>query len=210
MGRAPKLADSKRVLVVEGHSDLVFYAELLEHLGFASGDVYIQGCNGRSDLDAQLQVLINPGFLAEKTHIGVIVDADDSAQGAAKRFTSLLRDLTKQRDVSVAGWTAASPRVGLWIAPDGEQPGEIETLVWNAWSPDPRNAQPKSCIESFVACMAKSGLSPKSPSKGLLSCLLAICNDEDPRLGPGARCKVFDFLRPELAPLLGFLRGLGS
>jgi hypothetical protein len=207
MNKKRLISDYPRVLVVEGYSDLHFYAEALEHIG--SPEVFIEKCNGRSDLDSKLRVLLNPGFLAEKSHVGVIVDADQDPSGAEQRFASLLRELTGQ-DSNVGQWTAGSPHVGLWIAPGGSQPGEIENLVWSAWSADPANTKPKACVESFVACMGKSGLSSKSPVKGLLGSLLAICNDEDPRLGPGARCKVFDFSRPEFVALLGFLKGFGS
>jgi hypothetical protein len=207
MVKKRRIADYRRVLVVEGYSDLLFYAEALEHLRL-SETVFIKECNGRSDLDLKLQDLLTPGFLAEKTHVGVIVDADRDAQGAESRFVSLLGNLAGQT-VRSGRWTESSPRVGLWIAPGSGQPGEIETLVWNAWSADPENEKPKACIEGFVSCMAKAGACAKSPVKGLLGSLLAIRNDDDPRLGPAARSKTFDFSRSEFVPLLEFLKGLG-
>ena len=97
------------------------------------------------------------------------------------------------------------PNIGLFVTPDGNSNGEIETLVWRAWSNDPANEQPRQCIVDFVDCMTKASLKAKSPDKGLLNALLAIRNDEDPRLGPGARAKVFDFDRPEYAQLKEFL-----
>jgi hypothetical protein len=200
--------DFPRWLVVEGYSDLLFYAEALEHVGLPD-QVFIKKFNGRADLDVKLHDLINDGFLFEKTHVGVIVDADTNAAAAGSHFSAVLADLTKQ-DVGVARWTAGSPHVGLWVAPGGEGPGEIETLAWNAWSSDRRNAGPKACIESFVACMERAELRAKSPDKALVGALLAVAHDEDPRLGPGARAKIFDFDRPEYASLLDFLRGFGS
>ena len=53
--------------------------------------------------------------------------------------------------------------------------------------------------------MAIVGYHAQSPDKGLLSTLLAIRYDEDPRLGPGARRKVFDLQRHEFAKLREFL-----
>jgi hypothetical protein len=202
------MGDYERVLVVEGYSDLLFYAEALEcvHL---DDKVFIHPFNGRADLNGQLESFFSPGLLSEKTHLGVIVDADQDAKGAGSRFSSALKTLTKQQ-VSVGHWSVSIPHIGLWIAPGDGNPGEIESLVWRAWSSDPDNAASKACIDAFVACMGKNGLHAKSPDKGLINALLAIKNDEDPRLGPGARARAFDFSRPEFASLLEFLKGFGS
>jgi len=207
MATGRRISDYSCVLVVEGYSDLLFYAEALEWVGVADR-VFIKHCNGRSDLDLKLQDLINPGFLAEKTHMGVIVDADQDAEVAEKRFASLLGTLTR-KETPGCGWTKGSPRIGLWVAPGDGLQGEIESLVWKAWSSDPKNARPKACIESFMACMSEAGCSARSRDKAQVSSLLAIRNDEDPRLGPGARAGCFDFARPEFASLLEFLKGFG-
>ena len=53
--------------------------------------------------------------------------------------------------------------------------------------------------------MHAAGHSAESRDKGFLAALLAIRNDNDPRLGPGARANVFDFTRPEFASLKQFL-----
>jgi hypothetical protein len=139
----------------------------------------------------------------------VIVDADKNVRSAATSFAEVLERLTGQR-VVVGGWTQGPPRVGLWIAPDGKTPGEIETLVWKAWSAESGTTGAKACIESYVGCMEGSGHPPKSRDKVLVNALLAVANEDDPRLGPGARAGVFDFERPEFASLLEFLRGFGS
>jgi hypothetical protein len=55
--------------------------------------------------------------------------------------------------------------------------------------------------------MEKAGFAARSPDKGLIGALLAIGNDDDPRLGPGARAKVFDLNRVEYSELKLFLGG---
>jgi hypothetical protein len=206
MLETPKLENCDQVLVVEGYSDLLFYAELLEVLG-KHGKVFIQHFNGRSDLGTKLETFLTPQLLATKRAFGVIVDADANGVGTAVELTTLLTRLTGQGVMSGA-WTANEPRIGLFVTPDGNSNGEIETLVWRAWSNDHANAQFRQCIDDFVVCMANAGLKAHSPDKGLVSALLAIRNDEDPRLGPGARANVFDFDRPEYAQLKEFLTAL--
>ena len=68
------------------------------------------------------------------------------------------------------------------------------------------NEKPR--VADFVDCTGRSGRKPRSQHKGLMSALLAVRNDEDPRLGPGAQAKVFNFGRAELSPLKQFLAEL--
>ncbi len=205
MPEPPKLENRDRVLIVEGYSDLLFYAELLEVLG-KQDEVFIKPFNGKADLAVKLETFLTPQVLAAKRAIGVIVDADTSAANTASELTKLLTRLADQ-PVVLGAWTKGKPRVGLFVTPDGNSDGEIETLVWQAWSADPANGQPRKCIDEFVGCMTRAGLKAQSPHKALVNALLAIRNDDDPRLGPGARAKVFDFNRPEFSPLKEFLSG---
>lgn len=207
---APKLHECKRVLVVEGYSDLLFYAEVLEALQRLQG-VFIKEFGGRPHLATKLETFLSPGLLAEKAAIGVIIDADNEPAGTRQSFAARLSKITGQR-VEAGCWTAGSPSIGLFIVPGGDKKGEIETLVWEAWSKDPSNADTRTCVDSFLDCMARQGHEAKSEDKGRISALLSVLNDEDPRLGPGARDqkgrRVFDFDRPEYLPLLNFLKHL--
>lgn len=204
--KTPQLESCDKVLVVEGYSDLLFFAEALEHVGKLEG-VFIKSFNGKADLDTKLEVFLSPDLLTQKSAIGVIVDADEDETKTVARISQILQKATAQ-SVTLGQWTIAKPKVGLFVAPGGGTIGEIESLVWQAWGSDPSNQPARACIDTFINCMAASGNQSKSPDKGRVSALLAIRNDEDPRLGPGARAKVFDFERPEFKPLLEFLSGL--
>ncbi len=206
MPEPPKLENCNRVLIVEGYSDLLFYAELLEVVG-KHGQVFIKHFNGRADLATKLETFLTPQLLSSKEAFGVIVDADINAQSTASELINLLGKITRQL-IALGSWTSRTPRIGLFITPDGTSKGEIETLVWRAWANDPTNRLSKKCIEDFTRCMAGAGLKAHSSDKALVSALLAISNDEDPRLGPAARAKVFDFSRPEFATLKQFLSGI--
>jgi len=209
MPNAPKIENCDRLLLVEGYSDLLFYAELLKALGRHEG-VFIKPVTGRSNLTVNLDTFLTPQLLAEKTAIGLIVDADTNAQGISDSLSGVLSKVTGQV-VSAGNWTNGKPRIGFFVVPDGSSSGEIESLVWQAWAGDPANSRSRQCVESYVGCMNEAGFQPHSPHKGLISSLLAIRYDEDPRLGPGARGAregIFDFTRPEYNPLKTFLSKL--
>jgi 5S rRNA maturation endonuclease (ribonuclease M5) len=204
MAAVPKIEECERVLIVEGHSDLLFYAELLESLGKHAG-TYIKSFNGRSEIETKLDTFLNPQLFASKTAIAVIVDADSDASSISLKLTQALSKITGQT-IAIGTWSTGTPKIGFFVTPDCQSNGEIESLVWNAWANDPKNSEPRQCIEAYINCMNTKGFKAQSPHKGLVSSLLAIHNDEDPRLGPGARTKkIFDLNRPEYSSLKSFL-----
>ena len=192
-------------LVVEGYSDLLFYAEVLELVG-KHEQVFIKELGGNSGLHKKLEALMTPALIAKKTAIAFVFDADESHAATKQSLENLLSKLTGQA-VTDGTWTQGTPKIGLMIVPGAEAKGEIETLVWQSWSSNPANAGQKKCIEDFVSCMRASNVSAQSPDKGLIGALLALKNDEDPRLGPGARSHVFDLSSPHLQSLRQFLAG---
>jgi hypothetical protein len=204
---SPKLEDFSGVLIVEGYSDLLFFAELCEWI-FGGEVVFIKEMGGKGNIKpASLKTFLSPRLLQEKKAVGVITDADESEAGRVQSLTQCLRTLTGQ-EVKNGAWTDGPPRIGLFVVPGGGRTGEIETLMWQAWGNDPANDAVKACVDTFLDCMQGQGRVPQSIDKGRLSALLAVVNDEDPRLGPGARAKKFDFGRPELAELVEFLRAV--
>ena len=133
------------------------------------------------------------------------MDADDNPAGTFTQVRHVLEQLTGQKIANSGDWSGGDPNVGLFVVPDEKTPGEIETLVWDAWCADAANNARRDCIHEFVDCMGKAGLVAKSPSKGLIGSLLAIAHDEDPRLGCGARANVFDLSHAALSDLRDFL-----
>ncbi len=204
----PHEKDAEYLLVVEGYGDLLFYAEMIEFIGL-HGRVFIKHFNGTEDLMMNIGTYLSPGRVANKTTAAVIVDGDLSPASRIQSLSQLL-STTFDRTLQHGIWSKGQPNLGYFVVPDGKQPGEVETLAWNAWANDPNNAGPKQCIDDYLSCMAEKGHTAHSPDKGKISALLAVKYDEDPRLGPGARHNVFDFNRPEYEPLLTFLRGFSE
>ncbi len=198
-----KIEDFDRVLGVEGYSDLLFFAELLEEIG-KHGRVFIKEIEGTFGLEKKLEALISPALLSAKKKIGFIFDADTDAHSTRNKLQRLLSTLTGQA-VKDGEWTNGVPQIGLFIVPGGSVNGEIETLVWQSWTSDPANAGQRQCIEQFIACMQNQQAKSRSADKAPVGALLAIRYDDDPRLGPGARANVFDLRRPEYDSLKTFL-----
>ncbi len=202
----PSLEQCRSILVTEGYSDLVVMAELLESLGIADL-VFIQQLGGKANLRAKLEVLLSPSVLASKSAIGVVVDADSSPAATGRSVAETLRSLTG-RNVSHGEWSPGQPRVGFYLLPDAHTAGELETLVWRAWSSRPEEADAAECVQAFLGCMEAAGRSAKSRDKALVGAMLSVLWDDDPRLGPAVRGRAvglnhaaFDGLRAFLSVL---------
>lgn len=207
MANERNIEDYDRILVVEGYSDLLFYAEVLEELG-KHERVFIKQLGGKAGMNAKLELdtLLSPGLLEAKSAIAFIFDADTAPETTRNSLQNLLSGITRQPVVD-GQWSGGRPNIGLLIVPGGDQAGEIETLVWNSWASDAANTAERRCVEGYISCMQTAGTTAHSPTKGLISTLLAVKYDEDPRLGPGARGNVFNLGRPELQKLRDFLSG---
>jgi 5S rRNA maturation endonuclease (ribonuclease M5) len=199
----PKFESAKKGLIVEGKTDLYFLAEFIEDI--EQPPFGIKDVGGKSLFETNLETLLRPDLLASKECIGVIVDADGNGQATAKKFARLLSTITGQ-DVREGEWTCGKPSIGLLVVPAPTEQGEIEDVIWNAWQADPKNAAARGCIENYVTCMAeKAGTQAHSPVKGRLGALLALCNDDDPRIGPAAQANCFDFRHPGFDRMRSFL-----
>ena len=194
-------------MIVEGHSDLFFYAAFLHHMGRLPG-VYIQEFQGKSKILNRelLGDFITPKLLAEKSSIGILLDADENAAGTVQSIRSHLKALTG-RDVPEGQWHDATgeARLGFFVAPEPTLTGEIETLAWNAFQADDKHTQMKRAVAEYLEKMAELGWKVHSRDKGRIGAFLSAAYDEDPRLGAGAREGRFDFDLPGFDRLRTFL-----
>lgn len=206
---APKLEDCDKVLIVEGYSDLVFYAEFLEFFGRIEG-VFIKKMTGRDHLEKELQVFLTPKLLSQKSHIAVIIDADDDGIDAAKRIAGRLKASTGY-DLTEGTWAGDNPKIGFFVTPCPGEVGELENLVWSAWANAPQNAEAAKCVETFIQCMEPTApAKTERVAKRYLGSMLAVRHEDDPRVGPAAKKRtdpIFDFNAPEFARLRTFLSG---
>jgi hypothetical protein len=206
----PKLHECQHVLIVEGHSDLLFYAAFLHHLGALEG-VFIQNFQGKNKILNRdlLGDFLNEKLLADKTSIGIIVDADSNPEGTSRSVRDHLKELTG-REVSEGQWheQKGDARLGFFVAPAPTVAGEVETLAWNALPNDGKHATMKQYVTDYLQGMTSEGWNAQSPDKARIGVYLAVAHDEDPRLGPGAREGKFDFDSPGYDRLRAFLEPL--
>ena len=119
---------SDRVLLVEGQDDEHVVAHLCAQSGLACNfDIVQKG--GFPELSKSIPVeLAVSGRLA----LGVVVDANDNPEA---RWQAV-RDRCKERGIALPSdpdpqgvVVEGLPRVGVWLMPDNQNPGQLEDLV---------------------------------------------------------------------------------
>lgn len=208
MAKAPEEHECDHILIVEGYSDLQFYAAFLHHIGRYKG-VYFKEFKGKSNVLKRetLGDYITPKLLAEKKSVGILIDADENPAGTARSVKEHLHAITG-RDITEGQWQEGEPRLGFFMAPDPQTKGEIETLAWSAFPADASHDGMKAAVREYLAKLESLGWKSHSPDKGNVGAYLAAAYDEDPRLGPGAREGKFPFDSPGFSRLRKFLEGL--
>jgi hypothetical protein len=209
--------DGARILLVEGYTDQVFLRAMLDSLGIGecggrgAGPCIVEQFGGRTKLLDQIEARLSLRVLRDAAAIGILLDADTSAEATRRSLRDRMKrvtDLDLPRD---GGWLQhpLGARIGFHVVPGSgpDDQGELETLVWRAVQVSPAHAAKVLCVESFLECMRKCAVDAKKADKARNGALLSVLHPEDPRLGPAARAKHFDFDSEPLAALRGFLSG---
>ena len=111
-----KIEDYDRILVVEGYSDLLFYAEVLEELG-TNEKVFIKELGGKAGTRAKLETLLSPGLLNSKSAIAFIFDADTAAETTRQSLQELSFANHSVSRLLTANGPAESPRSDYLLFP---------------------------------------------------------------------------------------------
>lgn len=117
-----------RLLLVEGPDDEHVVVHLLARSGLTRNfDIDQKG--GFPELSMSIPVEL---VVSGRSALGVVVDANDNP---AARWQAV-RDRCKRRDITLPGEpdpggvvVEGRPRVGVWLMPDNQNPGQLEDLV---------------------------------------------------------------------------------
>ena len=139
--------------------------------------------------------------------IGVMRDADDHPERAFQSVTDALRSLDLPAPGSHGAFAQGSPSVGVFILPDGDSPGAVEDLCWQAVKDTPAG----QCSTTYLECLEELGaLTSKNTAKTLVHTYLAAQKDPSTSVGVGARKDYWPFDHTAFAPIGEFLRRLAA
>jgi len=203
----PKIEAPKQLLV-EGRTPKLFFEAWLRHLQI-KGDIDVQDFRAVNELGPYLRVFSSRREFKEKvTALAIIRDAE---QGPAKNAFDSVGSALQAAGISppsaMAQYSTATPKVGVFILPDGQNGGMLEDLCWSVLRARP--ADPRlECVDRYVACLRQSNSAIQNESKGKMWAYLAGLGEFDPQVGRAAQKNVFDWNAAIFSPLRLFLTSL--
>ena len=178
---SPERIDQDVQLLVEGNDERNFFEALMEHLGLAN--VQIQVLDGKDGLRDSLVTLAGVTGFGSVTSIGIVRDADDSADAAFQSVQTSLRNAefpAPDRPEESAGEALV---VSVLILPGGGNNGMLETLLCRTFA----GTAVDGCIDGFFRCAEESGRPIHRPDKARARAYLA--TTRDPHLSVGVATK---------------------
>jgi hypothetical protein len=169
-----------KLLLVEGDTPMHFFEALLCHLGL-DPHILILNYRGTAALATYLKTLAaTPDFARLVTSVGVVRDAENDAAAAGQGVTHAL---------SAAALTAARTppiRTSVFILPDNNNPGMIETLCMEAVKNEPTLANSYTCVEEFFVCLGRSRVAlPSLPVLAKNQAQAYLATRQDVQMFPG-------------------------
>ena len=150
-------------LLVEGNDERNFFEAFAEHLSL--GNVQIQAFDGKDRLRGSLETLASATAFRTVRSIGIVRDADESADAA---FQSVRTSLGNANDAIRSSGVefpvpdrpeqlvGERPVLSVLILPGDGQKGMLETLLGKTFA----GSGVDGCIDGFFRCAKESGHSP--------------------------------------------------
>ena len=180
--------ESKIQLLVEGKDQLNFFEKLIEQLLFEN--IQIQDFGGVNELRGFLLGFVNmPNFHEFVRSIGIVRDAETSAEGAFQSVQSSLKLAKLSVPHNPQESTATRPRVTVLILPGDNRQGMLETLLCESFVNTPENC----CIDDFFKCIeALRDISIKRPEKARAHAYLTTKSEPHVSVGVAAKKNYWD------------------
>lgn len=203
--------ETSKLLVVEGKDDRNFFQALVTHLPV--DDVSVRLYGGTGELKRYLRTLVTASGFDKLRSLGIVRDANGCAKSAFQSVQSGLRNADLPVPPEVAQRYEATermtngrkaPAVNVFVLPDCESPGSLETLLYQTLKPEIDR-----CITDFLECAGDvDGDKPKNEDKARVFAYLATREDPRHSVGVAAKQGVWDFDHPAFKSLIDFVQSL--
>ena len=180
----PATTTSPIQLLVEGNDQRNFFEAFIEHLSL--DNIQIQNFGGVNELRGFLLVLVNaPGFREIVQSVGIVRDAETSAQDALQSVQSSLSNAR----LPMPNQPGSSPAVTVLILPGNSRPGMLETLLNETLA----DTQEEACIDAFFNCVeAIPAVSINNPDKARAYAYLTTKPNPHHSVGMAAKQRYWD------------------
>ena len=144
--------ESSIQLLVEGNDQVNFFRAFIRHL--AIKDIQIWNFGGVNDLGRFIRAFVNePGFRESVHRIGIVRDAENSAESAFQSVQSTLERAGLSVPDRPEALSDGKPIVSVLLLPGQGKPGMLETILCETFAGSAEDA----CISHFFDCVAEAG-----------------------------------------------------
>lgn len=204
----PKL-DADLLLLVEGKDEVNLFEALVEHcLEDGAQPVQVLEVGGKDQFRKRFAAVMSAAQARPSLRsIGIVRDADDSAQSSFQSVYDSIRHVGSQPPARHGEFSSATPAVGVFIVPDGSGEGAIETICKQSVM----GTDAAKCVDEYLECLTtRNALRSRNPDKSFAHAYLAAGQDPTARVGEGALQGTWNFQSPAFEGLRSFIRDLAS
>ena len=154
-------------LLVEGANPIDVFRRFCTSWDLPS--IEIRNFGGISDLRDYLETFVRASGFSAVAKVGIIRDAEGSAESAFRSVQSSLRHAGLQVPATPGESTFGSPSISVLIIPDVDSEGNLESLLW-------RSIEEKTeatCINEFLACLDLGNIAVTRRDKARIQAYLA-------------------------------------
>ena len=132
----------------------------------------------------------------------MIRDADENTDDAFRSICNHLRSVGYEPPTAHGGFSDIKPAVGVFITPDGNWHGAIETLCRRSREGDTVSG----CVEDYMSCLdGRGAIRSENRDKTFVHAYLAARDDPLAWVGEGALQGAWDFESDAFSDLSAFL-----
>ena len=155
-----------RLLLVEGRDEVNLFRGLIRDCFDDDPGIQVIDAGGKDKFSRNLRAIQTAAMAAPALQsIGVVRDADADASAAFDSVCDGIRSANYEPPMSHGEFSTGRPAIGVFIVPDGTEPGAIETLCRRSRQGNLTAA----CVDEYLKCLRSAMLrTPGTPTRALL------------------------------------------
>ena len=196
------------LLLVEGRDEVNLFNALFKHCldNIHVRKIQVIEAGGVNNFPNSLRAIKAAGQARPTLRsIGIVRDADCDAVDAFASVCRSLNDIGYVPPSAHGQFSKADPAIGVFIVPDGVNPGAIESLCRSSRAGDAISG----CVEEYMKCLFEhKALQSTNADKSFAHAYLAAMNNPVSRVGEGALQGAWNFDSEAFSDLKTFLQNL--
>ena len=198
-----------RLLLVEGKDEVNLFKKLIKGcVSHTFPTIQVIGVGGHTKFRRNLNTIREAARSGPRLRtIGIVRDADTDPAAGFRSVLDSVSSVGFEPPPRHAAFSTGDPSIGIFIVPDGENEGAIETVCRRSIE---GNAATE-CVKDYLDCLKRrDALLSTNEDKSFAHAYLAAMRDPMVRVGEAALNDIWDFQGQAFSGLVEFVRQLGA